>query len=84
MYIVPGFYMAKTNLFGIFTKPGLDCGLDYGPMLIRSNSASVQCFLCDFSCLAIMLSAISASGMEHVHKSTQTGEDYSNTTVSSQ
>ena len=30
--------------------------------------ASVQCFLCDF---AIMLSAISASGMEHVHGSTQ-------------
>ena len=28
-----------------------------------------------------MLSAISASGMEHVHGSTQIGKDYSNTTV---
>ena len=31
-----------------------------------------------FSCLAIMLSVISASGMEHINGSMQTGEDYSN------
>ena len=37
-----------------------------------------------FSCLAIMLSAISASGMERVHGPMQTGDDYSNTTVNSQ
>ena len=30
-----------------------------------------------------MLSVISASGMKHVHESTQTGEEYSNTTVNS-
>ena len=52
-------------------------------MIVRSNLVSVQCFLCDFSCLAIMLSAISALGMESVNGSTQTGEDYSNTTVNS-
>ena len=37
-----------------------------------------------FSFLAIMLSAVSASGMERVHGSKQTGKDYSNTTVNSQ
>ena len=36
------------------------------------------------SCLAIILSVISASGMEHVHGYTKTGKDYSNTTVNSQ
>ena len=49
-------------------------------MIVRSNSASIQCFLfVIFSCLAIMLSRISASGVECVHGFTQTGEDYSNT-----
>ena len=36
-----------------------------------------------FNCLAIKLSPISASGMEHVHGCMQTVEDYSNTTVNS-
>ena len=53
----------------VSTIPGLWTG---------SNLASVQCFLC---CLTIMLSVISASGMECAHGSMQTGEDYSNTTV---
>ena len=71
-------------LSGLYRTWTLDCGLDYGLMIIQSNSASVQIFFVIFSCLAIMLSAISASGMEGVHGSTQTGKDYSNTTVNSQ
>ena len=71
-------------LSGLYKTWTLDCGLDYGLMIVQSNSASVQCFLCDFRCLTIMLSAISASDMEGVHGSTQTGKDYSNTTVNSQ
>ena len=57
--------------------------LDYGLMIVPSNSASVQCFLCDFQLSryhATPVSAISASGVERA-ACRQTGEDYSNTTV---
>ena len=49
-----------------------------------SFKATQPLFSAFFSCLAIMLSAISASGVERVHGSAQTGKDYSNTTVNSQ
>ena len=66
-----------------YLNPGL-AGLDYGLMIIRSNSASVQCFLCDFQLSHYHAICNKCSGMERVHGgSTQTGEDYSNTTVNS-
>ena len=45
---------------------------------------SINAFSVIFGCFAIMLSAISALGMECVHGLMQTGKDYSNTTVGSQ
>ena len=33
---------------GVGSLQNLDSGLDYGLMIVQSNSASVQCFLCDF------------------------------------
>ena len=58
-----------------FKQAVQDCKELWAP---GSNSVSVQCFICDFSCLTIMISAISASGMERVHGSVQTGKDHSN------
>ena len=53
-------------------------------MIIQAIQPMFNAFSVIFSCLAIMLSMISASGMEHVYGSKQIGEDYSNTTVNSQ
>ena len=61
------------------TIPGLWTGPWTGPWTDDHLSA----FSVIFSCLAIMLSAISVSGMKRICGSTQTGEYYSNTTFNS-
>ena len=63
---------------------GLDYELDYELMIIRSNSASVQCFLCDFQLSRYHAICDKCLSVERIHGSTQTGKDYSNTKVNSQ
>ena len=52
--------------------------------LFETTQPLFSAFFVIFSCFAIMLSVTSASGVECVHGSAQTGENYSNTTVNSQ
>ena len=63
----------------------LDSGLDWtmDSCLFETTQPLFSAFFVILICFAIMLSVTSASGVEHVHGSMQTGENYSNTTVNS-